>query len=120
MPIQVKEENGGKIVVIELTGRLVKADYGSFAAEFEQLLQRNGKLRVLVDMKNFHGWDVRGVWEEIKFDVKHRADLERLAMVGDSAWEHGMAALCRPFTKASIRYFDQTEAASARKWLAEA
>jgi SpoIIAA-like len=52
--------------------------------------------------------------------MKHFADIDRLAMVGDNRWEHGMATFCTPFTKATIRYFDQAAAAEARKWLEEA
>ena len=31
----------------------------------------------------------------------------------------GMATFCKPFTKATIRYFDHAEAVEARKWLEE-
>jgi len=31
-------------------------------------------------------------------------------MVGDRKWQHGMAVLFKPFTKATIRYFDQPDA----------
>jgi hypothetical protein len=31
-----------------------------------------------------------------------------------------MAIFFKPFTKATIRYFDHAEAAEARKWLGEA
>jgi len=31
-----------------------------------------------------------------------------------------MAEICRPFTLAAVRYFDHTEAATARNWLEEA
>jgi hypothetical protein len=41
-------------------------------------------------------------------------------MVGDKKWEHGMAMFCKPFTKATIQYFDHADAAKARKWLDEA
>jgi hypothetical protein len=51
--------------------------------------------------------------------MKHFADIQRLAMVGDKKWERGMAAFCKPFTKAAIRYFDHAEAAKAWKWLDE-
>jgi SpoIIAA-like len=73
-----------------------------------------------VYMTGFHGWEAGALWEDVKFDIKHFADIERLAMVGDKKWQHGMAAFCKPFTKATIRYFDHAEAAEARTWLGEA
>ena len=120
MPIQIKEENGGKLVAVQVTGKLVRADYEHFVPEFERLIRQHGKLRVLFDMADFHGWDAGAVWEDIKFDIKHFVDIERLAMVGDKKWQHGMAMFFRPFTKATIRYFDHAEATEARKWLGEA
>jgi hypothetical protein len=120
MPIQMNEENGGKVLVLHLSGKLVKADYEHFVPEFERLVRQNGKLRVLFDMTDLHGWDAGAAWEDIKFDIKHFADIERLAMVGDKKWQHGMATFFKPFTKAASRYFDQANAAEARKWLEEA
>ena len=32
-------------------------------------------------------------------------------MVGDKKWQKGMATFCKPFTKATIRYFDHAEGA---------
>jgi hypothetical protein len=40
------------------------------------------------------------MWEEIKFDVKHPAGIERFAMVGDMQWQHVLAVFCEPFTRA--------------------
>jgi hypothetical protein len=119
MPIQLNQEEGGKILVVHVSGILTKADYEQLAPEFERLVQQQGKLRLLFDMTGFHGWDPGALWEEIKFDVKHFADIERLAIVGDKKWHHGMATFCKPFTKATIRYFDHVESAQARKWLGE-
>ncbi|HEX3987658.1 MAG TPA: STAS/SEC14 domain-containing protein [Acidobacteriaceae bacterium] len=117
MPIQLSEEDEGTILVIHVTGKLVKADYGHFIAEFEQLLLRHGRVRVLFDMTGFRGWDAGAAWEDIKFDVRHFADISRLAMVGDKKWQHGMAECFKPFTKAETRYFDHTAATEARMWL---
>jgi hypothetical protein len=75
---------------------------------------------VLLDTTGFHGWDAAVLWDEIKFDIKHFADIERLAAVGDKKWQHVMATFCKPFTKATVRYFDHADAAGARKWLVEA
>jgi hypothetical protein len=120
MPIQINEENAGKILVVHISGKVVKTDYEHFVPEFERLIRQQGKLRVLFDMADFHGWDAGALWEDIKFDIKHFADIERLAMVGDKKWQQGMAMFCKPFTKATVRYFHHADAAEARKWLDEA
>jgi hypothetical protein len=120
MPIQLNEEDGGKILVVHVVGKLAAADYADFVPAFERLLRQHGKLRVLFDMTGFQGWDAGAVWEDIKFDMKHFADIERLAMVGEKKWQHGMAEFFKPFTNATMRYFDHADAAEARKWLVEA
>ena len=118
-PFGFDEEGGGKILVIHVTGKLVKEDYAHFVPEFERLLREHGKLRLLFDMTGFHGWEAGAAWEDLKFGVKHFADIERLAMIGEKKWQQGMATFCKPFTKATVRYFDHADAAEARKWLGE-
>ena len=120
MTIQLNEENGGKMLAVHVSGKLVKADYEQFVPEVERLIRQHGKLRMLFDMTDFHGWEASAAWEDFKFAVEHFADIERLAMVGEKQWQHGMATLCKPFTKAMIRYFDHDDATEARKWLSEA
>ena len=117
MPIKFEDENEGKVLAIQVNGKLAKADYVFFAPEFERLVQLNGKMRVLFDLVGFHGWEAGALWEDIKFDFKHFADIERLALVGDKKWQHGMAMFCKPFTKAMIRYFDHAATTEALKWL---
>ncbi len=119
MPIQVTEENGGKLLTLEVSGKLEKADYELFVPEFERLIRQHGKLRVLIDMNDFHGWEVSALWEDTKFAVKHFSDIDRLAMAGEERWQRGMATFCKPFTKATVRYFEHVDVVEARKWLSE-
>ena len=119
MPIHIHEEKGGDILVVHVTGKLAKTDYEHFVPEFERLIRQHGKLRVLFDMTGFHGWEAAALWEDIKFDIHHFADIEQLAMVGDKKWQQGMAMFCKPFTKATIRYFDYAEAPAALDWLSD-
>ena len=120
MPIKLTEENDGKVLVAYVTGKLIKADYERFVSEFERLILVHGKIRLLFDMVAFHGWDVGAAWEDLKLGLKHFSDIERLALVGETKWQHGMATFCKPFTRAAVRYFDHVDAAGARKWLDEA
>lgn len=115
MPIQLSEENGGKILVVHAIGKLVKADYPQFVTEFDQLAHK--PQHVLFDMTGLRGWDAGAAWEDLKFGVKHFNDIDRLAMVGDKKWQHGMAVFFKPFTKATSRYFNEADSGEARKWL---
>jgi len=119
MPIQIKEENGRNLLTVHVTGKLLVTDYEHFVPDFERLVRQHGKLHVLFDIIDFHGWNAAAFWEDIKFDLKHFADIKRLAMVGQTKWQQHLAIFCMPFTKATVRYFDKTNAVDARRWLVE-
>ncbi len=117
MSISLREEAGGKVLVIRLGGKLTKLDYERFVPEVERLIRRHGKVRMLIQMHDFHGWSLSALWDDIKFDLKHFAHIERLALVGESKWEAGMAAFCKPFTSATVRYFDEAKSGESLNWI---
>lgn len=119
MSVQFQEEAGGKCLLVQLSGKLTSEDYQQFAPEVERLIQQHGKLRVLVRMHDFHGWTLGALWQDIKFDLRHFGDIERLALVGDRKWEAGMALFCKPFTRAVVRYFDASKYEEALAWIKE-
>jgi hypothetical protein len=119
MPIQINEASDGKSIEIHASGILAKTDYEQLTPKFEGLIRKFAPLRVLFDMTGFHGWEDDAFLEEIKFDIKHFANIKRCAMVGDQKWQQVMVTFCKPFTKTTIRYFDHAETSEARKWLAE-
>ena len=115
--IDVSTENDGKLVVIQMTGKVHKEDYRHFVPVVEDAIQKHGKVRLLVQMHNFHGWDAGALWHDVKFDAKHFNHIERLAIIGETTWEKWMAMFCKPFTTATIRYFPSEQAAEARAWI---
>jgi hypothetical protein len=117
MSLELSEQDDGRIVFVRVSGKLVKEDYERFVPEVERLIAVHGKVRVLFEMHDFHGWAADALWEDIKFDVRHFNDIERLAMVGEKKWQQWMSSFCRPFTKARIRYFESHEADKAREWI---
>jgi hypothetical protein len=115
--VTLREANESKVLEIQLTGKLSKDDYAQFVPAVERLVKQHGKIRLLVDMHEFHGWTASALWEDIKFDAKHFKDIERIAMAGEKNWQHGMAVFCKPFTAAKVRYFDRGVLDEARAWL---
>ena len=84
-----------------------------------ELIVEHGKLTILFEMHEFHGWTMGAMQEDLKFDYKHWHDIEKLAIVGESKWKAGMVALCKPFTSANIKYFDHEKLDDAQTQLAE-
>ena len=117
MNVKLNEKNEGKLLEVQLTGKLEKEDYTHFVPTVEKLVKEHGKIRMLVTLLDFHGWTAGALWEDIKFDAKHFNDIERLALVGEKRWEKDMAIFCKPFTTAKIRYFDFLAESEARTWL---
>jgi len=117
MPLQFEEMAEENVIEAHLSGKLGGEDYERFTPEVERMINKGGKIRMLTDMHDFHGWDARGLWEEFKLDVRHAKDLERLAVVGEKKWQQWMARICQPFTDAKIRYFDHSQMEQARSWI---
>ncbi len=119
MSVELKHEAQGKVLNVSVREKLTREDYERLVPDFEALAEQHGKLRVLFQMDDFHGWSAGALWEDVKLDARHFSDIERIAMVGDKAWEKGMSVFCKPFTTASIRYFDHADLDQARSWVYE-
>jgi hypothetical protein len=119
MSVELVESFDGKVVTVRASDKLTREDYAHFVPAFERLIAQHGKIRVLFDLHDFHGWKTGALWEDMKFGVKHFRDVERLAIIGEKTWEKWMATFCRPFTTANIRYFDQSEAEAGRQRIEE-
>lgn len=120
MPVHLNHDTHHKYLEVRIDGKLHRDDYEELAPTVERLIDEHGRIRLLVVLHDFHGWDAGALWEDVKFDLKHFSDVERLAIAGESAWQRGMAIFCRPFTTAKVRYFPIEELPAAREWISQA
>ena len=117
--IEQLKQSSGKTLGFKMGGKLHDEDYKLFVPVVEAAIKDHGKVRLLAQFEDFHGWDLHALWDDIKFSTQHCADVERIAMVGDKKWEEWMAKVCKPFTLAKIRYFDVQQLSDAWQWLGE-
>jgi len=117
--IETVQTSSPKVIGFKLTGKLHDEDYKSFVPVVDARLATEGRLRLLAQFEDFHGWDLHAAWDDFRFGMKHYRDFERIAMVGDRKWEAWLAILCGPFTKAKVRYFDVSEIDTAWTWIGE-
>ena len=118
--IEQLPETSGKVLAFKMSGKLHDEDYKTFVPLIDNAIAQQGKVRLLAEFHDFHGWDLHALWDDVKFATTHCTKIERIALVGDKKWEKWMAAVCKPFTMAKLRYFDVSEIDAAKAWLAEA
>ena len=109
----------GRTLEVDVTGKLTKEFYQELAPAVDQQIKQNGKLRILFVMNDFHGWTAGALWEDVSFAWHHFSDTDRLAIVGESRWAHGMAVFYKPFTAAKVRYYDASKVDEAAAWIHE-
>lgn len=107
------------ILGFKLSGKLHDEDYAQFVPAVDAAVARAGKVRLLAQFHDFHGWDLHALWDDIKFSTTHCTKIERIALVGEKTWEAWMAKVCKPFTMAKVQYFDASQIDDAWQWLHE-
>ena len=118
--IEPLPQTSDKVLGFRMSGKLHDEDYKTFVPLVDAEIAQGGKVNVLAQFHDFHGWDAHALWDDVKFSTTHCTKIGRIALVGDKAWEKWMAAVCKPFTMAKIKYFDVSEKDAAMAWVAEA
>ncbi len=106
-----------RTLLISVEGTLVEDDYRQLGERMQELVAYHGKINMLVELSDFHGWTAAAAWKDFKFGLEYANDMERIALVGDREWEKGMAVFVKPFTSAEVKYFDHTNIQEAHDWV---
>src|SRR5262249_54353607 len=117
--IEQLTSDSDKVVGFRMSGKLHDEDYKTFVPIIDAAVAKEGKIRLLAQFHDFHGWDLHALWDDIKFATTHCTAMERIALVGDRKWEEWMAKVCKPFTMAKLKYFDAAQIDAAWAWLRE-
>ena len=117
--IETFQTDSPRTMAFRLSGKLHHEDYKSFVPAIESFMAAEGKIRLFVQLEDFHGEDLHALWDDLKFGVKHYSDFDRIAMVGERKWQKWLVQVSKPFTKAKMRYFDVCRVDEAWAWLRE-
>lgn len=118
IPLKLQEIKP-KLVSVKATGKITDEDHEEFIPWMEGRIEQWGRLRMLFEMEDFHGWDLHSMWHEFRFESRHKKDLKRVAVVGEEKWERWASKISGFFTSTDVRYFDRDQIGEARAWLEE-
>ncbi len=89
--------------------------------ELEDILRHGfafeGKMKLLVDVRDMLGLTLDAIWEEFRFTRAYGQDFSHIAIIGTGVWPPLITLFQRLFSDAIIRVFDDSDMAEA--WLNE-
>src|SRR5512140_3630859 len=119
MSAEITECTDG-ILSARISGKLTHAELVALQHAASDLIKQKGKVRLLVMVENFQGWERGGDWGDLSFQSEHDAHIERMAIVGDRKWQDlALLFASKGLRKFPIEYYEPGDLAEARAWLAE-
>ncbi|RPJ56603.1 MAG: STAS/SEC14 domain-containing protein [Acidobacteria bacterium] len=110
--------NKGCLLVVRIAGKLAKSELEVSQKVAADVIQREGRARVLILAQTFDGWEEGGNWGELSFMMKYDSQIERIAIVGKEKWEDELLAFTgQGMRKGQVKYFPSARVSPARTWV---
>jgi hypothetical protein len=109
----------GNTYRLDISGMLSRRELDAVEQAAADAITRGGRIRLLVVLDGFAGWEQGMSWRDMGFYVRHGDDVERIAIVGDETWRsEALMFAGADLRKAAVEYFPSSDRARATAWLA--
>lgn len=106
------------IMTLKVTGRLKKSELDRAQQAAIEIIQKHGKVQFLVIAEDFQGWDNKGDWDDLSFQMQYDEYIEKIAIVGEKKWaDLALAFVGKGLRPVTIQYFIPADLAQARVWV---
>ncbi len=115
--IELTQSDGEVYVEFTLVGKLTHEDYELFVPFIESAVKSlpPKSLNILIDMTGFEGWTLEAAWDDFKFGLEIRKDINKMAVVGDKKWEELFTKMAGWMISGKAKFFHDRE--DATSWL---
>ncbi len=123
MSITALDHRPNNVFGFEVIEKLTPKELQEFLPKMEEaVLKANKKLRLLINVSQMHGVNIKSEWEIFEFLKKHMQDIELIAIIGAHSWTKVMSEILAEsiFVEAETRYFKPDEIDHAWEWLIKA
>jgi SpoIIAA-like len=119
--IRLLEGFPDNVIAVACEGHVTRRDYEDvLIPAVEAALRLHEKLRIYYEVTpQFAGIDAAAVWEDFQLGMQHLSRWERMAAVTDVEWIRLAMNAFRFLLPGRLRVFPTSEAAAARRWIAD-
>ena len=115
-------ESEGSYLGFEITGKVSLEEEREWIERFEEAIKVHGKVSALVVLGEQASWGVKAGLEDLKWIMTHLKQVNKIAIVSESAVWKWLIALDSPFAKLvgiSEKHFELSNMAEAWSWIKE-
>ncbi|MFC0446091.1 STAS/SEC14 domain-containing protein [Pseudidiomarina halophila] len=115
--IDILDSDKENLIAVKFTGKATQQDMKRIHALIDGIVEKDLKVDFYLEFHDFHGYEMKGLWEDLKIDAAHFKDYGKMALVGDKKWLENAAKATDFFTSSEVRYFSLDDKKSAKEWL---
>lgn len=114
--IDYPEQN---LLTLTISGTLTKEHYDAIVPLLDEKIARWGKINLYLDVRSFNYITAAALWKDIKLDVRHWRDFNRIAITSDdSNLLKAATALATLVSPAEIHHYTLEQKEEALHWAA--
>ena len=108
----------GNVLKILAPDKIKADDFRQIAPQVDSIINRYGKIRLLIDASGFDGWENIVAFENHAGFVKsHQQKLDRIAVIVAHDWQHWLVGAVRIFLHPEVRAYDKGHENEAINWI---
>ena len=115
--IQVLDIEKENLIAAKVNGKITKKDIEKIHPLIHNIIRKGHKVDFYFELKDFHGYDLKGFWADLKVDSAHLSDYGKMAFVGEKKWQEWAAQATDFFTGSEVKYFDLQYKEQAKNWI---
>jgi hypothetical protein len=106
------------VLYVRISGIMKLTDQQSLHTAGMKLIAKDKKVRVLVTLENFQGWEQGADWSDVGFLITHGNDIVKIAFVGDERWKDlAFAFVGKGLRTTEIEFFSTASSKEAESWI---
>jgi len=115
--IKILEDTSDNIISLQISNGVTKEDYEKISPIIDEKSRQYNKIKLYAELDGLSDVGLGAIWEDLKMDIKHYSDFERIAVVGPHDWKENLVSIARQLVPAEVRYYDASEVQAAKAWI---
>ncbi len=114
---KILEFTKDNLIAFQVEGKVKKSDYDKLKPLLNNTKREQEKQKLYIEIKDLEGIEPAALWEDFKLFFKHIRNFDKIAIVASGEVSKTLSKLTKPFISGEVRYFDYSEAITARNWV---